>query len=133
MLQEGIMIISIKNDKKRMFDIEKGNARSNNKYQKSNIDFSVEVDAKIEFLNGEFKKILNLPKTQEINSKINDIDMTMQIMQQDLLEEFDYLEQQRQAFDMEDNNDDVQDQEHNRISVDNLIESPSPELRIGNL
>ena len=59
--------------------------------------------------------------------------MTMQIMQQDLLEEFDYLEQQRQAFDMEDNNDDVQDQEHNRISVDNLIESPSPELRIGNL
>ena len=62
MLQEGIMIISIKNDKKRMFDIEKGNARSNNKYQKSNIDFSVEVDAKIEFLNGEFKKILNLPK-----------------------------------------------------------------------
>jgi hypothetical protein len=35
---------------------------------------------------------LNLPKALEINSKINDIDMTMQIMQQDLLEEFDYLE-----------------------------------------
>jgi hypothetical protein len=80
MLQEGIMIISTKNDKKRMFDIEKGDVKNNNKYLKSNIDFTVEVDAKIEFVNGEFKKILNLPKLKEGNSKIHDIDLTMQIL-----------------------------------------------------
>ncbi len=101
------MIVSIKNDKKRMFDIEKGKARSNSRYLKSNIDFSEELDVKIEFLNGEFKKILNLQKSKECNSKISDIDLTMQIIKQDLLEEYDFLDQERQAFDMQDDDEDA--------------------------
>ena len=45
-----------------------------------------------DFLNGEFKKILNLQKSKECNSKISDIDLTMQIIKQDLLEEYDFLD-----------------------------------------
>ena len=62
---------------------------------------------KIEFLNGEFKKILNLQKSKECNSKISDIDLTMQIIKQDLLEEYDFLDQERQAFDMQDDDEDA--------------------------